>query len=456
MIKSTVKVALHALSRNLVRALLTVLGIVIGIASVITMVELGQGSSAAIRRTIESMGANNLIIFPGTAASAGVSFGAGSTLTLTAEDADALAEQIPAVQGAAPIVRARGQIVYGNRNWVPNQITGTTPEFLAVRDWNDFTEGGMFSDRDVRNGSKVCVLGKTIVRELFQDESPIGHEIRVQNVTFKVIGVLASKGANMMGMDQDDIVVAPWTTIKYRVSGTSGNVAQQSSQTSQSTSTQTNTSALYPGGDRKLYPERSASQEAASPTIVRFANVDQILVSARSSGEVGSAVEEIESLLRSRHRLRGEEPNDFSVRDMAEMTKALSSTSTLMTRLLLCVALISLLVGGVGIMNIMLVSVTERTREIGLRMAVGARSRDILFQFVVEAMVLCLAGGVLGIVFGQGASLLVTAFLKWPTQTSIPAIASAVGVSAAVGMLFGFYPAWKAAKLDPIEALRYE
>jgi ABC-type antimicrobial peptide transport system permease subunit len=404
------------------------------------------------------MGANNLLIFPGTAASGGISFGAGSNLTLTAEDAEAIAAEIPAVLGAAPIVRARTQLVYGSRNWVPSSIYGTTPDFLVVRDWDDFAEGVMFTARDVRNGSKVCVIGKTIVRELFQGESPLGKEIRVQNVTFRVVGVLNSKGANMMGMDQDDLLVAPWTSIKYRVSGNSNASSSQTvSQSATTTSSTSNTSDdLYPSVSRSLYPAASSDQAADYPMLRRFANVDQIMVSIRTAAQVPAAIKQLTALLRERHRLRAGDPDDFSVHDMAEMTKALTSTSSLMTKLLLGVAMISLVVGGVGIMNIMLVSVTERTREIGLRMALGARGRDILQQFLIEAMVLCLAGGAIGILLGQGVSWLVTEFLKWPTETSVPAIVAAVVVSAGVGMLFGFYPAWKASKMDPIEALRYE
>ncbi|OGV52762.1 MAG: hypothetical protein A2017_15095 [Lentisphaerae bacterium GWF2_44_16] len=452
---STVMMALRALRRNPMRSMLTTLGIVIGVAAVIAMMEIGKGSSAAIQNSIATMGANNLMIHPGTAASGGVSFGSGSVMTLTPQDYEAMLRECPSILYAAPVVRARTQAVYGNRNWVPSSMMGTTPSFLDVRDWNKMSEGENFTERDVLNGNKVCLLGKTVARELFQGDAPIGKEIRIKNVSFKVIGVLGPKGANMMGMDQDDIIIAPWTTIKYRVTGSNLSTSNQSDSSSSSSSTNS-TSTLYPGQKATLYPERSETQTANTLMSVRFTNIDHIMASAVSTGEIPNAISEISKLLRERHHLREGEPNDFHIRDMTEMTKALSSTTTLMTNLLLCVAMISLVVGGVGIMNIMLVSVTERTREIGLRMAVGARARDILRQFLVESVVLCLAGGAMGILLGHGGSLLVRYFLNWPVETSPAAIAAAVLVSAGVGIVFGYYPAWKASKLDPIEALRYE
>ena len=451
----TIRTAVHALRRNVMRSILTTLGIIIGVAAVIAMMEIGRGSSDAIQSTITSMGANNLLIMPGTAASGGVSFGAGSVMTMTPEDCDAILRDCPSVRASAPVVRVRTQVVYGNRNWVPISIYGTTPRFLEVRDWTTMAEGEPFADRDVRNGSKVCLLGQTLVRELFQNESPIGKEIRVKNVAFKVVGVLTRKGANMMGQDQDDILLAPWTTIKYRVSGSSATTANQSASPASGTSVNS-LNDLYPGAQVSLYPTPSATQSADTPLPVRFANVDQIMVAAQSSEAVAGAIQQITGLLRERHRIRAGDPEDFTVRDMTEMTKALSSTTVLMTNLLLCVAMISLVVGGVGIMNIMLVSVTERTREIGLRMAVGARGRDILRQFLVEAVLLCLAGGAFGILLGRLTSYLVHHFLHWPTALSLTAIFAAVAVSASVGIVFGFYPAWKASRLDPIEALRYE
>ncbi len=454
----TVRTALRTLRRNPLRAALTTLGIIIGVAAVIVMMEIGKGSSTAIKRTIATMGANNLLIHPGTATSGGVSFGAGSVMTLTPQDCDAILRECPSVRNAAPEVQARTQVIYGNRNWVPMSIIGTMPAYLAVRDWTNLAGGEMFTDRDVRNGSKVCVLGQTLVRELFSGESPLGKEVRVQNVSFKVIGVLKGKGANMMGRDQDDILLAPWTTIKSRVTGSPlTDVNQSSASSGSNTLSEVNTlNKLYPNARLNLYPLPSPTQTANTPLPVRFTNIDHILVSARSADEIPLAIQQTTELLRERHRIQPQEPDDFNIRDMTEMSKTLSSTTLLMTNLLLSVALISLIVGGVGIMNIMLVSVTERTREIGLRMAVGAQARDILRQFLVEALVLCITGGIIGILVGCGGSYLVTLLLQWPTETSLAAIGASVIVSGSVGIVFGFYPAWKASRLDPIEALHYE
>jgi ABC-type antimicrobial peptide transport system permease subunit len=357
----------------------------------------------------------------------------------------------------APVVRARTQVIYGNRNWVPVYIYGTTPSYLDVTERQDLDEGEPFTERDVRNSTRVCMLGQTIVRELFGDESPLGKEIRLQNVAFRVIGVLSRRGASMMGIDQDDIVLAPWTTIKFRVASTSLANVNQSAPAAADTSQKVNTlSQIYPGLPGGIYPAVSPTQAAASPQPVRFINVDRIYCRAGSSQEIPAAIAEITELLKERHRIKPGQPNDFSIRDMTEMNNALGSTAQTMTRSLLFVALISLIVGGVGIMNIMLVSVTERTREIGLRMAVGARPRDILRQFLVEAVVLCLLGGLMGILLGRGVAELVHGLLGWPIELSLPAIIAAVGVSVGVGVIFGYYPAWKASRLDPIEALRFE
>jgi ABC-type lipoprotein export system ATPase subunit/ABC-type antimicrobial peptide transport system permease subunit len=461
----TLSVAFKALRRNKTRSFLTTLGILIGVAAVIAMMEIGQGSKNALQATIASMGANILLVQPGAATSGGVSFGMGSIMTLTPDDATELLRQCPAVSDVAPIVRARSQVVYGNKNWVPLYIYGTSPSYLDVRDWTEMDEGNMFQDQDVRNASKVCVIGETIVRELFNGESALGKEVRIQNVGFKVVGVLSRKGANMMGMDQDDIVLAPWTTIKYRVSNSS--MAQVNSSASAAASgdstaatataatTVNSLSSLYPS-PTALYPTLSAAQTADTPQPVRFSNVDQIMAKASSTEEIPAAINEMTALLHERHRVKAGQDDDFNIRDMTEMTKTLSSTSDLMGSLLLSVALISLIVGGVGIMNIMLVSVTERTREIGLRMAVGARASNILRQFLVEAVVLCLIGGAMGILMGRTCSIMVQRLLHWPTETSVPAVVAAVLVSASVGIVFGYYPAWKASRLDPIEALRYE
>jgi ABC-type lipoprotein export system ATPase subunit/ABC-type antimicrobial peptide transport system permease subunit len=457
----TLSVAFKALQRNKTRSFLTTLGILIGVAAVIAMMEIGQGSKNALQQTIASMGANILAIYPGASSAGGVSFGTGSITTLTPDDTTEILRQCPAIVDVAPIVRARSQVVYGNKNWVPFYIYGTTPSYLDVRDWREMDEGNMFLDSDVRGASKVCVVGQTIVRELFNGEPALGKEIRIQNVGFKIVGVLSRKGANMMGMDQDDIVLAPWTTIKYRVSNSTLSNVNQSAATAAATdptaaaSTVNTLSNLYPQ-TTALYPAASAAQTADTPKVVRFANIDQIMAKAGSTEEIPAAINEMTALLKERHRTKPGEAEDFVIRDMTEMTNTLSSTSSLMGSLLLCVALISLVVGGVGIMNIMLVSVTERTREIGLRMAVGARAANILRQFLVEAVVLCLIGGAIGILMGRTCSMMVQRILHWPTETSVPAVVAAVLVSASVGIVFGYYPAWKASRLDPIEALRYE
>ena len=447
---------LLSLRRNVLRSALTALGIIIGIGAVIAMMEVGEGSRKAVEQSIASVGANTILVLPGAASSGGVTMGTGSVQTLTPEDAREIARQSAGASAVAPIVRARTQVVYGNRNWVPVYIYGATPDFLVARDWQPLEEGVPFTDADVRNGSPVCLVGRTIVRELFQGKSPLGEELRIQNVAFKVIGVLRGKGANMMGLDQDDIVLAPWPTIKYRVSGTTLTSGAQSASAGSSTSQAVGTlSDRYPGAS-VLYPAPSALQAADTPQPVRFTTVDQILVKARSQRDVPVMVREITTLLHDRHRIRPGEEDDFSVRDMTEMMRALSSSSQLIETLLLVVALIALIVGGVGIMNIMLVSVTERTREIGLRMAVGAPPRTILRQFLIEAVILCIFGAAGGVVAGRGSSILVRAILHWPTQVSLAAIGTAVSVAVGVGLVFGYYPAWKASRLDPIDALRYE
>jgi ABC-type antimicrobial peptide transport system permease subunit len=462
--KRTVRTAFRALRRNVMRSALTTLGIIIGVGAVIAMTEIGQGSSAAVQKTIQSMGANNLLVMPGTASSGGVSFGSGSVITLTPQDADAIARECPAVNSVATVVRARTQATYANKNWVPLYIYGTTPSFLDVREWTDLEEGEPISDSDVRNGSRVCLVGQTIKRELFNDQSPIGKEMRLQNVGFRVVGVLSPRGANMMGLDQDDIVLAPWTTIKARVSGSQLTNVNQSSAAAANSTNATVTAATtvnslnqsYPGSQNSVYPTVDPLRAVDYPQQTRFANIDQILVRANSSEEIPLAIRQITDLLHERHHIKPGQLDDFNVRDMTEMANALGSTTATMTRSLLFVALVSLIVGGVGIMNIMLVSVTERTREIGLRMAVGARARDILRQFLVEAVVLCLMGGVMGIIVGRGSAILLHYVLHWPIEISIAAIVAAISVAASVGIVFGYYPAWKASRLDPIEALRYE
>ncbi len=448
---TTLKTALRALRRNPMRSALTTLGIIIGIAAVISMVQIGEGSSAAIKQTIENMGANTLIVFPGQAVSAGVSFGGGSAVTLTSQDAAAVARDCPSVLAAAPQVNGRMQLVRGSQNWVPQFIAGTSPAYFTIRDW-PVVEGRAFNNSDVLGVNQVCDLGQTVVKELFPSGKPIGKTILVQNVPLKVIGVLAKKGANMMGMDQDDILVLPWTTLKFRISAK----ALQNQNQSTATASTTTTDQLYPETAQSLYPVPSTSEQTDTPQPVSFPNINSILVAVPSTSQIPQAIAEITALLRQRHHLQPGQPDDFNIRNMAEISSALGSTSRMMTNLLTGVALISLLVGGVGIMNIMLVSVTERTREIGLRMAVGAKPRDILSQFILEAIVLCLFGGALGILTGQALSSGVQHLLHWPIELSMPAMIASVAVSAAVGLIFGYYPAWKASRLDPIDALRYE
>jgi len=458
MITRTIRTAIHALRRNVMRSALTTLGIVIGVGAVITMMEIGNGSAAAVQDTISRMGANNLMIQAGAATSGGVSFGGGSQQTLTVKDVGALMDEVGEyLVSVAPVVYARTQVVFGGKNWVPFYLYGTTPEFLDVREWQNLDEGEMFTEQDVRGASQVCVLGKTLKTQLFGEQSPIGCEVRLNNQPFKVVGVLSPKGANMIGMDQDDILLAPWTSIKFKVAGRSVTNTNQSERAATDTTQTVNTlNERYPSKTVELYPTVSANVAMNNPRVDRAANINVIWAKVGLAQDVPTARRMISETLRRAHRLRPGAPDDFSIRDMTEQNNVLGSTSQLMSGLLLSVALISLVVGGVGIMNIMLVSVTERTREIGLRMAVGARPKDILRQFLVEAVLLCLIGGALGIGLGRGSAELVRFFLHWPTQVSVAAIVASVTVSGLVGVLFGFYPAWKASRLDPIQALRYE
>jgi len=452
----TLGTALRALRRNIMRSVLTSIGIIIGISAVIAVMEIGNGINALNEKAIASLGANSLQIMPGQAASGGISFGQGSVMTLTAEDCDAILRECSAIKVAAPQVRTNGQAIYGNRNWVPMQIVGTSPEYLDARQW-PIDKGDSFTDQDVRNSSKVCVIGQTIARELFGEEDPIGKEIRLKNSNLKVLGILTRKGANMWGQDQDDFIMAPWTTIKYRVSGKTDATSSAGAAAASDPSTAVNSlSNLYPTDSVQLYPVPSPTQAADTPQPIRFASINSVIASAGSAREIPLAMKQVTAVLRERHRLRDDEADDFQIRDMTEMMQTANQSTKLVATLLLIAASISLIVGGVGIMNIMLVSVTERTREIGLRMAVGARGRDILRQFLVEAVLLCLAGGIIGIALGRGTSYLVHVFKNWPIAVSIPAIVASVLVALFVGVVFGFYPAWKASRLDPIEALRYE
>jgi len=443
----TLRTALNNLRRHKMRSTLTVLGVIIGVAAVIAMREIGEGSKVAIGKTIASMGASKIPIFPAAVNNGGVSQGAGTFQSLKPGDVEAIARQCPAVTVVAPLVWAQAQAVYGHRNWSPQRLTGSTPGYLATRDW-DVEEGECFTEADVSSRNGVCVIGSTVRRELFEDESPVGKTIRIRNVPFRIVGVLASRGADMMGQDQDDLIVAPWTTVKFRVNG-------QSAAPAKAADVARPTHNLYPAGS-PLYPPVSTTQVVNRPQPVGQTNIDMIQAKAANTALVPVAIKQIAAILRERHHLGEGDSDDFNILDMTEIARASSRSSELMSTLLLVVATISLAVGGVGIMNIMLVSVTERTREIGLRMAVGARRHHILRQFLLEAFLLCLAGGVLGILVGRGTSILVREFQHWTTEISIPAIVISVAVSGGVGIVFGFYPAWKASRLDPIEALRHD
>ena len=430
------RIALQALRRNVLRSALTMLGVIIGVAAVIAMMETSRGASTAIQVTVTNLGANTLVVFPSAPQSGSGHIGEKSEF-VTPEDAEAIQRECADVLCTAPVVEAWAQVVYGNRSWIPYYLIGSTPAFLDVRNWNDIELGRAFTEREVLNGAKVCLIGKTLVRKLFGSRNPLGEEVRVRNVPFQVIGVLSPKGANLLGTDQDDILLAPWTTVKYRIHGSAkeGPVAREAG--------------------RPLPGIPLAERLPGAGRGMRTESVDQIMIKASSPQAIRSVTEETIRLLSDRRGLTPRETN-FEVYDLAEVSNAMKKMIHMLSGLGMAVAAVSLLVGGVGIMNIMLVSVTERTREIGLRMAVGAEAQDILRQFLVEAVVLCLLGGLVGILAGRAGSWLVGAVMGWPTQASPGAAAVAVLVSVTVGVIFGYYPAWKASRLSPIDALRYE
>jgi putative ABC transport system permease protein len=404
-IRETFRVALRAIRRNKVRSALTMLGVIIGVASVIAMIALGSGARSAIDEQIQSQGTALIYLSSGSFGGPGRAHqGSGSVQTLTIEDAEAVAREIPTIARWTPGVRGRAQVIAGNNNW-NTQVEGGNEDFLAVRNWV-VAEGANFTARDVLVAEKVCLLGATVARTLFPDSDPVGQIIRIRNMPFRVLGVLLAKGQGQWGQDQDDFVVAPWTTVQRKLLGI--NYIHQVSLT-------------------------ASSSELVEPTAVA-----------------------ITRLMRARHRITNPENDDFSVRTIEEMAATRVQMAETMTGLLMSVASVSLLVGGIGIMNIMLVSVTERTREIGVRMAVGARTRDVLRQFLAEAVALSLVGGIAGILLGVFVSEAITRSLGWPVAITGASILIAFAFSAAVGVFFGWYPARKAAGLDPIEALRYE
>ena len=402
----TFRIALQALMRNKVRSLLTALGIIVGIAAVIAVVAVGQGATVQIRSQISSMGDNLLVIFPGTTRMGGFHAGAGSQQTLTAEDGDAILAECSQVKALCPMVRSGGQTIYRDNNWATS-IQGISPSYLTVRNW-DVDQGSFFAESDVRSAVRVCVVGATVVENLFAGEEPVGKTIRIRNMPFRVLGVMTKKGSAAFGQDQDDTILVPWTTARR--------VLQNSP----------------------------------------FNNVNQLMISLHSMDNLPQARQEIGAILRQRHRLAPNADDDFTITDMTEVTQMITSVSTLMSLLLTVIASISLVVGGIGIMNIMLVSVTERTREIGLRLAVGARQKDILLQFLAEAVVLAGAGGLIGAGLGVVAAKAIAEANSWPVLVSARSVILALSVSAGVGIFFGFYPAWRAARLNPIESLRHE
>lgn len=399
------RIALRALGNNKMRGFLTMLGIIIGVASVITMLAIGQGSKRSIRAQIAEMGSNMIMIHPGADMRGGVRQDPAAMQSLKLEDYNSIVNETRYLAACSPSVSSGGQSIYGANNY-PTTIYGVNPGYLEIRKYS-LADGDMFSDQDIISSAKVCVVGKTIVDNLFTNgEDPIGKVIRFGKIPFRIIGVLTSKGYNTMGMDQDDLILAPYTTIQKR--------------------------------------------------ILAITHLQSIFCSAISEDQTEQAEEEISSILRRNHKLRDSDDDDFNIRSQQELSTMMNSTSDMMTVLLACIAGISLLVGGIGIMNIMYVSVTERTREIGLRMSIGAKGRDILAQFLIEAILISVTGGIIGVVLGIGASWMVKLFAGWPVHVQVYSVILSFVVCTVTGVFFGWYPAQKASNLDPIEAIRYE
>jgi putative ABC transport system permease protein len=406
---ASVRIALQSLRTNTLRTSLAMLGIIIGVAAFIASGAIGTGAQERIADQIRSLGSNLIIILSGSITSGGIRLGSGTQLTISEDDAAALAREVPAVLASAPSMRGSGQIVYGNQNW-STTVQGVTPEYEVAREW-PAVDGKFLTQEDVDSASKVALVGQTVAQNLFGDSDPLGQIIRIRKVPFTVIGVLDRKGQSSWGQDQDDIILIPISTAKKKVMGVN----------------QANARA-----------------------------VNAISVKIREGEDMKEAEAAIRAVLRQRHRLQDHQDDDFSVRNMVEILRMQEASAQVMTNLLYAIATVSLLVGGIGIMNIMLVSVTERTREIGLRMAVGARGRDILSQFLIEAVTLSLIGGAVGVAAGIGGARAVSYFAEWSTVIQAGAIPLALAFASVVGIFFGFYPAWKASRLDPIEALRYE
>jgi macrolide transport system ATP-binding/permease protein len=449
--------AVRALERNKTRAALTMLGIFIGVAAVIAMVAVGNGARVAVQAQIQSLGTNLLVVLPGATTSAGVRAGFGSISTLTIGDAEAIQKGVPAAALVSYSDRQIAQVVYGNQNW-STSVGGVTPAYFVIRDWPIAAGRGFTADED-RGAAPVCLLGQTVVKNLFMPgEDPIGKVIRVRNFPLRVIGVLAPKGQSTYGQDQDDVVILPFNTAERKVLGTAQVTATIPSKTTGSSNPVLNPYLNVPTttASNPVYQSNAAiiNPFGGPPKISGVVNM--IFISARSAEEVTIAEAQIRDLLHQRHHIQPGQDDDFTVRSLAEIAQASESASRVMTLLLAAVASISLLVGGIGIMNIMLVSVTERTREIGIRMAIGARRLHILLQFLVESVLLAVLGGLAGAALGVAASQVLSAFAQWPTLISFASIVGGFGFAAVVGIFFGWYPARKASMLDPIQALRYE